>query len=59
MTVVDNIKQASEIIEENIGRSPRYFVAPYNWYNDVVDSAVESLDLTSIKNRVNILNISK
>jgi peptidoglycan/xylan/chitin deacetylase (PgdA/CDA1 family) len=59
VTVVDNIKQASEIIEENIGRSPRYFVAPYNWYNDVVDSAVESLDLTSIKNRVNILNISK
>lgn len=54
-----SIKDAQIQLFDEIGKAPRYFVAPYNWYNEDTDNAVESLGLISIKNRVNILNISK
>lgn len=54
-----NILTANKIIKDKIGKKPSYFVAPWNMYNSEVDRQVKSLGLKSLKNRENILNISK
>lgn len=55
----ESIKKAQEIITREIGKAPRYFVAPYNQYNADTDKAADSLGLVCLKHRENILNISK
>jgi len=57
--IVNSIHTSCDIIEREIGKRPRYFVAPYNTYNQVMDKIIERANLISLKNRVNILNISK
>lgn len=54
-----SIAAAQKKIFEEIGKAPRYFVAPYNQYNADTDKAAEALGLITLKHRVNILNISK
>lgn len=54
-----SIRLAQEIITAEIGKAPRYFVAPYNQYNDNTDKIAISLGLTCVKDRENILNRSK
>ncbi len=53
------IKTAQQILTHEIGRAPRYFVAPYNQYNTETDMIAEELGLICMKGRENILNISK
>lgn len=54
-----SILEAQQIITKEIGRAPRYFVAPYNQYNAETEKAAEVLGLICLKDRENILNISK
>lgn len=54
-----SIQTAQRMIGMEIGKYPRFFVAPYNQYNQEVDDIVSELGLISLKNRENILNISK
>lgn len=54
-----SIAQAQKTIFEQIGKAPRFFVAPYNQYNTDTDNAATIAGLICLKNRVNILNISK
>lgn len=54
-----HISMAQEVISDKIGFAPQNFVAPYNKYDLTTDKVVKELGLISIKNRINILNISK
>lgn len=54
-----NISAAQIMIAEEIGKAPRYFVAPYNQYNADTDKVCKQLGIIALKDRVNILNISK
>lgn len=54
-----SIKTAQDIITKEIGKAPRYFVAPYNRYNANTDMVATELNLITLKDRVDILNISK
>lgn len=54
-----SIHTAQQIISDKIGKAPRFFVAPYNQYNQDTDDIVFQLQLQSIKGRINMLNISK
>lgn len=54
-----SVREAQEIITKQIGKAPRYFVAPYNQYNDATDLVASELGLITLKNRINVLNISK
>lgn len=54
-----SVLEAQDKIAQAIGKAPRYFVAPYNQYNDATDMVVTELGLISLKGRENILNISK
>lgn len=51
-----SIEMSCDLIEQNIGRRPRFFVAPYNNYSPIVDRMVLDCGLISIKNRIEILN---
>ncbi len=55
----ESIVTAQRILEEEIGRAPRYFVAPFNQYDGDTDSIIEELGLMSLKDRINMLNFSK
>lgn len=55
----ESIKQAQDLITEKIGKPPRYFVAPYNQYNANTEMAALALNLIAVRDRENILNISK
>jgi peptidoglycan/xylan/chitin deacetylase (PgdA/CDA1 family) len=57
--VVESISQANELIQESIGCTPRYFVPPYNAHNSYVTWAAKEFGLILVKDRVNILNITK
>jgi peptidoglycan/xylan/chitin deacetylase (PgdA/CDA1 family) len=54
-----SIHKTSELIKNYIGRSPRYFVPPYNLFDDRVETIAKELGLVLIKNRVTIKNISR
>lgn len=54
--VHDQIARAQILIKQYTGRIPRYFAAPWNQYNVIVDKAVSELGLQSVKDRVNIKN---
>lgn len=54
-----SIQEAQRLITENIGKAPRYFVSPYNAYNADTEMAAATVGLTCLKDRINILNISK
>ncbi len=55
----DSIHHAQDLIYQNIGHVSRYFVPPYNSSNIHIEKICKSIGLTVVKNRVNILNISK
>lgn len=54
-----SIGVAQQWIMHEIGTLPQYFVAPYNKHTDFTDRICAVYKLTPLKNRVNILNISK
>lgn len=54
-----NIGLANELIADNIGIRPTYFVAPYNYYNAKVDHAIESFGLKAMKDRLSMTNYYK
>lgn len=55
----ENIAKAQTKIFLEIGKKPRYFVAPYNEYDLMTDRVVRELELQSVKDRENMLNFSK
>jgi peptidoglycan/xylan/chitin deacetylase (PgdA/CDA1 family) len=55
----ESIDKAQRLITENTGRAPRYFVPPYNQYNLDTEMVVVNRGLRLVRNRVNILNITK
>lgn len=57
--VYQSMATANDLIKKMIGRQPRYFVPPFNQVNDVIEDTAHSLGLTVVKDRENILNISK
>jgi peptidoglycan/xylan/chitin deacetylase (PgdA/CDA1 family) len=57
--VVESISQANKLIRENVGRTPRYFVPPYNTHNTYVEWAAKEYGLILVKDRINILNTTK
>lgn len=57
--IMESISQASAAIKDHIGRAPRYFVPPYNDFDNRVQLICNSIHLVLVKNRQTILNISK
>jgi peptidoglycan/xylan/chitin deacetylase (PgdA/CDA1 family) len=57
--IEESIVTASAIIKVHIGVPPKFFVAPYNQYDHRVERIAGSYNLTCLKDRVTILNISK
>lgn len=57
--IAESIGRAQHAITNRIGKAPKLFVAPYNQYNERVETIAETFNLTCLKDRVNILNISK
>ena len=53
------IEHANLIIKEQVGRTPRYFVAPWNSYDKRVEKAAKSLGLQTLQDRINMKNISR
>jgi peptidoglycan/xylan/chitin deacetylase (PgdA/CDA1 family) len=57
--IFKSIETASDLILKHIGRKPRYFVPPYNTFDDDTLGICQDLELTLVRNRINILNITK
>lgn len=57
--VAYNIHMANEIIEKHIGKRPRYFVPPFNKWDDNVKEISDKLGLTLIHSRIDILNTTE
>jgi peptidoglycan/xylan/chitin deacetylase (PgdA/CDA1 family) len=57
--IYQQIEKAQEAIKENIGRYPRYFVPPWNNYDNRVDAIVKDMGLQMVKDRINIKNNSR
>lgn len=55
----ESIRDAQEKIKKEIGKYPRYFVPPWNQFNNQTELACLKLGITLIHGRENILNISK
>jgi peptidoglycan/xylan/chitin deacetylase (PgdA/CDA1 family) len=55
----ESISTSKSLIIENIGKAPRYFVGPYNDFNDNTIKVCQELQLINVSGRENILNISK
>jgi peptidoglycan/xylan/chitin deacetylase (PgdA/CDA1 family) len=53
------IEKANMAIKQQVGRIPRFFVAPWNSYDKRVDKAAKSMGLQSLKDRINMKNISR
>lgn len=53
------IEKANLLIKHHIGIMPRYFVPPWNQFNPVIENLARSQGLVLVKNRINILNISR
>lgn len=54
--VESQLIKSQALIEAAVNRKPRFFVAPWNQYNETVDKVVAANGLQSLKDRVNILN---
>lgn len=52
------IAHAQEEIEKNIGRTPRFFVPPWNNYDERVESICAEMGIQIVKNRINMKNIT-
>lgn len=57
--VADSIAMAQREIMRETAIRPKYFVAPYNKHTDATDVTCSIIGLIPLKNRINILNISK
>lgn len=54
-----SIGHAQWQIKNRIGITPKFFVAPFNQYDEEVERVASTYNLTCLKDRVNVLNISK
>jgi peptidoglycan/xylan/chitin deacetylase (PgdA/CDA1 family) len=52
----EEIITANSLIQKHTGKRPRFFVPPFNKYNNHIDNVAEKFGLQIIKNRVDILN---
>ena len=57
--IYKSIVTANDLIRKHIGREPRYFVPPYNTFDERAVEICHDLELTLVRNRTNILNITK
>jgi peptidoglycan/xylan/chitin deacetylase (PgdA/CDA1 family) len=57
--IVEQIQKAQEAIKEHIGRYPRFFVPPWNSYDNRVEAIVKDIGLQMVKDRVTIKNNSR
>lgn len=54
-----SIGRAQHAITNRIGIAPKYFVGPYNQYDDRVERIAATYNLTCLKDRINITNYYK
>lgn len=54
--VQEEILTANSLIEKHTGKRPRFFVPPFNKYNNYIDNVAEKFGMQIIKNRIDILN---
>jgi peptidoglycan/xylan/chitin deacetylase (PgdA/CDA1 family) len=54
-----NIKTASEWIHQVTGRRPRFFVPPWNTYNDLIAEIVQENNMQLVHSRIDIKNDSR
>lgn len=54
--IFENIQMANELIKTYTGVTPRYFVPPYNKCDKRVETIAGMLGLTTITDRIDILN---
>lgn len=57
--VYRHLALANALIKEFTGRCPRYFVAPWNTYNDIVLKVAAEVGLQVVRGRVDIRNNSR
>lgn len=57
--IYQSISAANFEIKKHVGRAPRYFVAPYNTYDERVDKIARELNLIALKDRITIKNNTK
>jgi peptidoglycan/xylan/chitin deacetylase (PgdA/CDA1 family) len=55
----EQIEKAQDVIKEKVGKYPRFFVPPWNHYDNRVESIVKEMGLQLIKDRINIKNNSR
>jgi len=55
----DQISNANSLITQQIERRPRFFVPPYNAFNEDTELACENYGLILLKDRITIKNNSK
>jgi peptidoglycan/xylan/chitin deacetylase (PgdA/CDA1 family) len=57
--IYTQIKMCNDEIKKHIGRTPRYFVAPWNQYDDRIIKIATHLGLQIVKDRTDIRNDSR
>jgi peptidoglycan/xylan/chitin deacetylase (PgdA/CDA1 family) len=57
--IFNEIKLSQEAIKENIGRYPRFFVPPWNHYDNRIEAIAKEIGLQLVKNRINIKNSTR
>jgi peptidoglycan/xylan/chitin deacetylase (PgdA/CDA1 family) len=57
--IVEQVAKAQTVIKENIGRTPRFFVPPWNHYDNRVEEIVKDFRLQLVRNRINIKNTTR
>lgn len=55
-TAVAFMENSMGIIEHEIGRRPRYFVPPFNTYDELIERQAARMGMQLVKNRITILN---
>lgn len=58
-TMRSSIASANFLIHKHTGKTPDYFVGPFNQYNEAVEMAATEFGLECMKQRETVLNISK
>lgn len=56
--IIYNLQTANELIKQNIGIYPRYFVPPWNTFNEEVEKIAADMNLILLSNRVTMKNDS-
>jgi len=54
-----NLQKSYDLIYQHTGRRPRYFVAPWNQYNDMVIKICEEFKMQPVRDRTDIKNDSR